>query len=141
MIYDVEADFMLLNTCNFRCKYCFEFFKDARAERVKVYATPGGWAKAFDDTGLTWLLHLTGGEPSLYPGFADLCMELTRNHYISINSNLSGDVVDFIMKVPRDRVHYINAALHYFERKKKGRLADFETKVNMLSGSGFIVLV
>ena len=47
------------------------------------------FADFFDSTGKTWLLHLTGGEPFAYRGFVELCAALTRNHLLSLNSNVT----------------------------------------------------
>ena len=88
MNYDVEADWQLLNTCNYRCGYCF-FPADTLGEKLKAAGTSEEWATAFGRTGLTWLLHITGGEPSIYPHFADLCERITREHFISLNSNMN----------------------------------------------------
>src|SRR5215468_5799974 len=89
MRYEVEADWHLLNTCNYRCEYCF-FPAETLGEKLRIFATPEGWRSAFDAMGRVWLLHLTGGEPSIYPDFFELCRILTERHYISINSNLTG---------------------------------------------------
>src|SRR5215470_7504811 len=86
--YEVEADWILLTSCNFRCRYCFVPLSDL-ASKITTYATHAQWADGFDATGKTWLLHITGGEPSIYPGLVDLCEKLTQRHYLSINTNLS----------------------------------------------------
>jgi MoaA/NifB/PqqE/SkfB family radical SAM enzyme len=91
--YEVEADWILLRTCNFRCDYCFVPVS-ARAAKITSYGTHTEWAEGFATTGKTWLLHITGGEPSLYPGFVELCEHLARDHYLSINSNLSHRCID-----------------------------------------------
>src|SRR6188768_467149 len=107
--YDVEADWVLLTTCNFRCTYCFVPLP-ALATKLTTYGTNGQWTEGFDATGKTWLLHMTGGEPSIYPGFVDLCDQLTRLHYLSINSNLSHRCIEtFAERINPERVHFINA--------------------------------
>src|SRR6476619_7665059 len=88
MHYDVEADFVLLTTCNFRCNYCFIPVADLSI-KLRVHATNEAWQEAFDATGKRWLIHLTGGEPFVYPNFVDLCARLSQRHFISINSNLA----------------------------------------------------
>ena len=119
--YDIEADWHLLNTCGYRCDYCF-FSAETLGEKLKAYARPPEWEKAFERAGLTWLLHLTGGEPTLYPGFVELCETLTANHYISFNSNLNHDaVLEFAERIDPSRVSFINAGLHPHERlRRKG---------------------
>lgn len=137
--YDVEADWILLTTCNYRCAYCF-LSADLGA-KVRISGTPEQWVAGFSHTGKTWLLHITGGEPFIHPGFVDLCEQLAREHYLSVNSNLSHrSVGDFAARIDPARVHYINAALHPDERGKKGELDDFISRVHQLRSHGFHVL-
>lgn len=141
MEYDLEADWMLLTTCNFRCTYCF-FSAAVLGARLSIYGTHVQWKEGFDATGKTWLIHITGGEPAIYPGFADLCEQLSKNHYLSINSNLSHHSIDaFAEKVNPERVHYINAGVHAEERQKKASLGVFIDRVHKLQKCQFTVLV
>ena len=110
--------------------------------KLRTYASPAAWAHGFDSTDKTWLLHLTGGEPSIYPSFADLCEHLTRKHYLSLNSNLSHrSLDDFAERIDPDRVHFINGSVHYEERRKRGDLRAFIERVRRLQRRGFNVLV
>jgi MoaA/NifB/PqqE/SkfB family radical SAM enzyme len=139
--YEMEADWILLTTCNFRCDYCFIAPKKLGA-RMARFGTPAQWADGFNATGKTWLLHLTGGEPTIYPDFVNLCGELARNHYLSLNSNLSHRcIADFAEKIDPERVHFINAAVHYDERQKKASLNVFIERVQKLQANRFNVLV
>jgi len=141
MKYDVEADWLLLKTCNFRCSYCF-FPADFLSSKINIYGSPQQWKKGFDATGKTWLLHITGGEPSLYPGFVELCHQLTQNHYLSINSNLTHhSVKDFAQRINPERVHFINASIHFEERIKRGLLNGFIQRVQDLKNAKFNVLL
>ena len=139
--YAVEADWVLLRTCNFRCSYCAIPLEELGG-RITTYATPREWLDAFNATGKSWLLHITGGEPSVYPNFIELCENLTRNHYLSINTNVSHPCMDdFPKRVDPTRVHYINAALHYDERLKKDSLDVFIERVRRFESRGFNILV
>src|SRR6266581_3924392 len=84
--YDIEADWILMSTCNYRCVYCF-WDTEALGRKIAPPAHVQQLASFFDNSSLTWLLHLTGGEPFHYPQFVELCQLLTRNHFISINTN------------------------------------------------------
>jgi MoaA/NifB/PqqE/SkfB family radical SAM enzyme len=98
--------------------------------------------EGFQATGKTWLLHLTGGEPSLYPDFVGLCEQLAKHHYLSINSNLSrASIVDFAERINPERVHYINAAVHSDERQKHTSQEIFIRHVQTLQKRQFNVLV
>ena len=93
-------------------------------------------------TGLTWLLHLTGGEPTAYPGFADLAAALSARHYLSMNSNLSlASVAAFAEAVDPARVSFINGGLHPAERARKSGLEIFNANIVLLRERGFPVFV
>lgn len=139
--YDIEADWLLLNTCNYRCDYCFQS-EASLGSKLQVYAAPDAWRAAFDATGKTWLLHLTGGEPSHYPDFVSLCAELTRRHFVSLNSNLTGPALaDFAAQIDPSRVSFINAGLHPAERQRRQGEGVFLRHVDMLMKRGFPIMV
>lgn len=139
--YDAEADWLLLSRCNFRCPYCF-FSPADRSARIITYATPSEWLEGFNATGRSWLLHITGGEPSIYPDFVGLCEQLTQNHILSINTNLSHRSADsFCERIDPERVHFINAALHYDQRPASAPVNVFIERVLRLQARGFAVLV
>lgn len=140
MNYQIEADWHLLNTCNYRCPYCF-FSADILGEKLQSFASPREWQSAYDATGFTWLLHMTGGEPSIYPQFAELSEALTRRHYISINSNLSRSFQAFAERVDPARVSFINAGFHLEERERRSDNVAFLRNAELLRAKGFRVLV
>lgn len=140
MQYDIEADWHLLNTCNYRCGYCF-FSSDVLGQKLQTYASPEQWQSAFDATGYTWLLHITGGEPSVYPSFTELCEALTKRHFISLNSNLSRPLQSFAERIDPARVSFINAGFHFEEREQRSGNAVFFQNVELLRSKGFPVLV
>jgi MoaA/NifB/PqqE/SkfB family radical SAM enzyme len=139
--YDIEADWQLLNTCNYRCRYCF-FGPDRLGEKLQVHAGVEAWAAAFERTGLTWLLNITGGEPTVYPEFAALCAALAERHYLAFNTNLSRpSVLEFADRVDPRRVSLINVGLHPRERIERTGWAAFDTHLRALLAGGFPVLV
>jgi MoaA/NifB/PqqE/SkfB family radical SAM enzyme len=139
--YDVEADWTLLEGCNYRCGYCF-LTAEALSSQIRALATPEEWRVAFDATGRTWLLHITGGEPTAYPGFAALCRALTERHYVSINTNLSLDtVLSFVGTIDPERVHYFHASYHPAERDRKKGVDGFVRRAASLRDAGFTVFL
>lgn len=132
---------MLLQTCNFRCSYCF-YPPESLGAKIKTYGTPRQWVEGFKATGKTWLLHITGGEPSIYPGFVALCEQLTQDHYLSINSNLSHPCIKaFAQRINPERIHFINAAIHCEEREKRGMWDVFIERVHALQDAKFNLLL
>src|ERR1700726_879470 len=141
MRYDLEADWHLLNTCNYRCSYCF-FTAATLGEKLRTFATPQQWRSAFDATGHVWLLHMTGGEPSVYPEFFELCRGLTERHYISINSNLTGSsLAAFAQNIDPARVNFINAGLHLEEREARFGHEKFLRNADLLLSKEFSIIV
>jgi MoaA/NifB/PqqE/SkfB family radical SAM enzyme len=141
MRYDIEADWHLLNTCNYRCAYCF-IPTTALGEKLTLYGEPETWKQSFDRTGLTWLLHVTGGEPSIYPGFAKLCQLLSEKHYLSFNSNLSNpSIVEVAKRVDPSRISFINAGLHAKERQSRRGLEKFLEHAACLKEHGFPLFI
>jgi MoaA/NifB/PqqE/SkfB family radical SAM enzyme len=141
MRYDVEADWQLLNTCNYRCPYCF-FPPVVLGEELTIHAEPEVWRRAIDRTGLIWLLHITGGEPTIYPRFAELCQLLTARHYLSFNSNLThSSVVDIAKRVDPSRISFINAGLHAEERERRKGLSKFLKHAAHLNEQNFPVFI
>ncbi len=138
--YHLEADWNLLYTCNFRCNYCF-FPPQILGSKLHIYADPEGWASAFESTQHTWLLHITGGEPTIYPRFTELCARLSERHFLSINTNLSQPAIEGLIDlVDPGRIHFINAALHVDERLKRGGLDLFVARVKRLRQAGFSIM-
>ena len=141
MNYDVEADWHLLDTCNYRCDYCF-FGPETLGSKLSTFASPAGWKSAFDVTGNVWLLHMTGGEPSIYPDFVELCEGLTERHYLSINSNLShASLETFSRRIDPSRISFINAGLHLEERERRKGLGTFLKNADLLRSGNFPILV
>src|SRR5215211_3732418 len=123
--YDIEADWTLMTTCNFRCVYCFHS-NDKLGARIRPPAPVEQLVDFFDGSGLRWHLHLTGGEPFHYPDFLELCRLLTKKHVISINSNVdSPKVLQFVETINPDDVDFINCAVHLQQRTDRKRLPQF----------------
>jgi organic radical activating enzyme len=133
----IEADWILLSTCNFRCHYCF-WTPNQLSSRIIPPGSIDEAAQFFDDTQFTWLLHLTGGEPFIYPGFIELCKKLTRHHFISLNTNLSlPGISRFVDCVDPQRVVYVNAGLHALERNRHRGMPIFIENASRLQEKGF----
>ncbi|MGH2443482.1 MAG: radical SAM protein [Chloroflexota bacterium] len=135
--YDIEADWSLMSTCNYRCEYCF-WDSEALGRKIKPPAPIDTLSRFFDDTSLTWLLHLTGGEPFHYPRFVELCRLLTQRHFISINTNADSDRVrTFSEIIDPARVDFINCGVHVQQREERNRAEAFVRNVHFLRDAGF----
>jgi MoaA/NifB/PqqE/SkfB family radical SAM enzyme len=138
-----ENEYMLtwsINSfCNFDCPYC-GLYKTEHPSTGKYSSEH--IKKCFDDTGKSWHIIITGGEPFLYPDFTRLVKLLTENHYISLNSNLSNrHVQEFAETIDPEHVILINAGMHpeYRDSSKSG-LNDFIKHYKVLEEKGFNIV-
>ncbi|MBP1750162.1 MAG: radical protein [Deltaproteobacteria bacterium] len=141
MKFDVIADWTLNKYCNFSCPYCYVSMEDRRQVTYK-----GNDAQriinSFNSSGKILLIHMSGGEPFFHRHFIDLCKGLTERHYISINTNLSNQIVySFCEEIDPTRVSFVHCSLHITERDNQMVLSDFIDKVNALERAGFLVYV
>jgi len=129
--------------CNFRCEYCFSAGVNPYREHPACGRySPGHIAREFDRTGRSWWIFMTGGEPFLYPDFVELCRELSRNHFLTIYTNLSTtNALRFAEVIDPGRVRAINASLHVTERERGRRWDQFISCVLHFQDKGFEVRV
>lgn len=98
--WDWEFDWHLTNRCNFFCEYCHPQIRYVLNRKHLDEPTPELVVRRFDELGKVCLVHMSGGEPFMFPGFVELCRGLAANHFISINTNLaSDDVAEFAERV------------------------------------------
>lgn len=137
-MYDIEVAWRINDFCNFKCSYCFQ-----PGSKRHLSVGTGNIKTVIDgfkNSGMSWLIHISGGEPFFYPHFTELCLELTRTHYISINSNLSHkNIIHFSEVVDPSRVAFINCSLHIEERERLGLVDDFIEKYSILRNRKFNV--
>jgi MoaA/NifB/PqqE/SkfB family radical SAM enzyme len=124
--------------CNFSCEYCFLPAAELSREHPLCGRYPAGHiARRFDDTGRSWTIFMTGGEPFVYPGFLDLCRELAKNHFLAINTNLStSNVLRFADEIDPARVEMIIASLHITIRERMGKVEEFLNHVRYFQDRG-----
>lgn len=138
MKIDLECHWHINYFCNYRCFYCF-FGRNKRDTSISlpdIQRIVDGFSRG----GRAWLINITGGEPFFFPGFVDLCKELTKKHMISINTNIShSEVYRFGETISPDKVGYIHCALHIQEREKSRTIADFLEKYKFLEARGFYI--
>jgi MoaA/NifB/PqqE/SkfB family radical SAM enzyme len=118
---------VLNHRCNFTCEYCFYTIEHLSKEHPDCGKySPEHIAQCFDKTEKEWYIYLNGGEPFLFPKFVEMCSHLTRNHYISINTNVStSNCLDFADRINPEKVYSIEASLHILEREKRNNLKKY----------------
>ena len=97
----------LTYACNYRCPYC---------ERHAATAprTVEEWLRAWERISRRYgrcTIYMSGGEPSVYPGFHELVRALVRMHTVDICTNLSWEVERLVPEVGPEHLR-ISATFH-----------------------------
>ncbi len=136
--YDMYIHWQLLRECNFSCEYCYSSPQTGPAKKADVARI----VHRLDAFGKTSLISFTGGEPFLVPNFIELVKELTKRHYVRIDTNLSllAACESFIKEVDPERICEIVFSIHAGEReKRKMPLRDLCALVRKFRDRGFIM--
>jgi MoaA/NifB/PqqE/SkfB family radical SAM enzyme len=124
------------NNCNMKCHYC----------NVPYSATDTTSALCIDEMGSAFnelpyeiLLLISGGEPFIFKNFIELLKQITRKHYVNINTNMVSDTLyDFGNSIDPEKVTGIHCSVHIEERLKRvGGIEDFVKKYLFLKSKGF----
>lgn len=113
-------------SCNYKCSYCFfnKIWDQLSVENR--YPGVGKWIKVWDDVFRKYgkcHIHITGGEPTIYPDFFELVKGISKNHTVTIDTNLSFDASAVIGKLMPQNVsftatfHPLFADLNLFLKK------------------------
>ncbi len=134
-----EVSWVITGTCNFSCHYCstekeFLEYNDRQASEVAQKLI-----SILDQTDKEWHVVITGGEPFVVRNFHEICHQITQNHLITIDTNLSLDkpIENFIQTVNPSRVRQLYGAVHIEERAKHESLTKFVNRIHHLKKHGF----
>jgi len=93
----------LCHRCNYACPYCGVWKEQPEND---VILSPGEWGKVWDrifDLYGRCCLYVSGGEPSVYPCFAELIKGLAIKHFPTICTNLSWDIRTLVPELSPDQ--------------------------------------
>lgn len=142
----VEYFWMIMGKCNYRCPYCVYGLAEFDRRKVDRYYTAQEWMRPWrrmhEKYGEGNII-LTGGEPTLYPGFEELVQELSSMFWIAFDTNLSWEskrLAAFLRQVSPKRVR-IETSFHphstppepFIERVLLIREAGFEYIVRLVA--------
>lgn len=126
--------------CNLKCPYCFFPFYEKEHPAVGRLS-PEQIVEAFNKTQRRWHLYISGGEPLLYPNFAELVNLLKPYHPVQISTNLFNKYVkEFANKVTPDNIIIINASLHILQHNENS-LKQFIRNYHLFFDKGFPIVV
>lgn len=131
--------------CNFKCKYCWEVQAQERGEfKPEPFKPWEQWLEVWNRLKPQYL-DITGGEPFL-PGIGliNILENLDREILVSITSNLSHSLMDFVRVTSPQQVHSITASWHPTENGTKANPMNpeiFLGRVLFLQELGYRVTV
>jgi MoaA/NifB/PqqE/SkfB family radical SAM enzyme len=138
--YDACLLWILGDKCNLRCAYCFSEHGESGDATRPVDGKR--ISEVLDSSGMTFLVELGGGgEPLLVEGIVDAISEITKNHYVSIVTNLTCDsvVADIVDRIDPSRVSKVTSSLHIEELEKAGMVGSYIRNLKKLRDNGFNV--
>ena len=156
------VSWLFTERCNFDCAYCSvsnpgKLRTAARAvKRAIKRGTPvvsrryrldqeiDEVLERFARTGLQFTFGFTGGEPLIYPKFAEICAKITaiEGYRIALDTNLTVGVDDFMAAVPPEKVEYMFVSTHIVEREQREKgIDDFAAHVRHLKEEGYDLFV
>jgi MoaA/NifB/PqqE/SkfB family radical SAM enzyme len=123
--YDAWLHWSVSDQCIMNCDYCSSGRGVTRGPRTsidiqKLIAT-------LDRTDKIFRIGISGGgEPFLVPNLVEACIELSKKHYLSFNSNFAEKRVrEFIEKIDPQKVIYIIASCHIKALERRNLLETF----------------
>lgn len=130
--YDYECGIELFTVCNYSCDFCSGPRVRKLTRRGRTNEDIKKVIDFFNGTDKTWLLGMSGGEPTIHPFFGDLVNGLKEKHYFFFFTNLTFDVEKFVNLLPADRVQYMKTSLH-----PQADVDTFLDKYETLFGFGY----
>lgn len=139
--FRVCITWLINNKCNYRCGYCLNGFEEPPAFKI---LSPEEWfsiwKEVYDIYG-TVSMQVTGGEPTLYPGFFEIIRGISTMHNVELQTNLSWEPRELIGKVPAEHISRIGGSFHpefakfdvFLEKIAALRDAGFRVEVNYVA--------
>ncbi len=139
--YDAYLHLVTSYQCNLECNYCeaTQYLVKPSELYTKTYPINISALKnTLNDSNKIYRINFTGGEPFLAPNIVEACIELTKKHFISINTNLtSKKVKEFAEKINPERVLFINASCHIKELERMNLLSRYIHNFLLCKNRGF----
>lgn len=137
--YNAWLHWYISSQCNFDCTYCF-----GKTPVDKSSLTVIDYKKLLETlerSGKIFRISFTGGEPFLISNFIEACTEISKRHFISVNSNLILPAVEkFSENVDPERVIFIQGSFHAEELENKKLLSNYIKNNHALKEKGFEVI-
>lgn len=134
----VEYFWMVMGRCNYRCPYCVYGLVPFDRRKVGYYFSAdqwvSGWKRLYERYGEGNII-LTGGEPTLYPGFDEMVLALNQWYWLAFDTNLSWEkdkLADFLRRADPKKVRF-EISFHPSQTETE----PFLEKARMIHDAGF----
>lgn len=133
----IEFDWLIHYKCSYRCPYCFFEGMWGEVEKRNRYLPHEQWLSAWERIRAKYgdlKVIITGGEPTIYPGFTELAAGLSTSAAVSFDTNLSIDknaLARFLSSVDGRRL-FMGMSFH----QSHARLGEFLEKAKMVKDAG-----
>lgn len=102
-----QVSIALTNACDLACSYCFA----PKSRATLPFDLVVSWLHELESNG-TIGVGFGGGEPTLYPQFAELCAEATRSTNLAITFTTHGHhLSDSVLASLKGNVHFIRVSM------------------------------
>lgn len=137
--YNMYLHWAILNECNYSCNYCNASPRKGVPDNIDIPKV----IRRLEELNTTALITFTGGEPFLVPNFVEFAHEVTKKHYIRIDTNLSltKSCERFLNLIDPNRVFEITFSVHILERmKRKHEMSELSILVKRFQEKGFNIV-
>ncbi len=146
--YDILLYWVINDVCNLQCVYCWNNQGQGNNQVIqKIDKTTVSKINcrslkyALDKTHKIFLISLSGGEPFLVSNILDVCVEITRKHFLRFNTNLvSGNIKEFTKRIEPQRVWDIEASCHIKELERHNLLDKYIDNFSLCKNKGFPIV-
>lgn len=135
----LEFEWVLHDRCNYRCPYCCVSGGAGSSRPRKINSRrPGQWIDAWKRVYGKYghcFIRVTGGEPTIFDGFMEIMVGLTRLHTVSFDTNLSWEecqIEEFTRKIPPEKTT-LDISFHPYA----AGLQSVTAKASLLRDRGF----
>ncbi|MDB6024078.1 MAG: putative Fe-S oxidoreductase [Verrucomicrobiales bacterium] len=127
-----QVSIALTNTCDLACKYCYA----PKTRAILDYDRIVSWLHELDSNG-TIGVGFGGGEPTLYPRFAEICSYACRNTGLAVTFTTHGHHLDAtLLTALKGNVHFVRLSMDgigsTYERLRGRSFHSFSQRVQAI---------
>lgn len=102
----------LSNACNAKCSFCVEQGDETKNNPTKLLENLDLMLREMKKKGVLHSVSVTGGEPTIYPYFHEVCLILQKYDIPFVTLNTNGALVHKYLKIIDETFHFIDISRH-----------------------------